>query len=111
MAATVPPSTATPTPTSSPAVDAYLELLDGLVSEAGFADAVDQAQDLFVSVGERMCRLFDLGLEIEDLLTVSLVTMGTLEEDGEQVALAGIVLGAAVARLCPRHLGLLEADG
>lgn len=108
--ATTPPP-ATTTSTSSPGVDRYLALLDRLLSETGFSGALDEAEDLFVSVGERMCRLLDLGLEIEDLLTVSFVTAGTLEEDGESTALGGLVLGAAVSQLCPQHLDLLEPGG
>jgi hypothetical protein len=106
---TMPPSQTTST--SDGGVEGYLDLLDRLLSQAGFAVTVDEAEELFVSVGERMCRLLDLGLAVEDLLVVSLVTAGALEEDAESSVLGGIVLGAAVAELCPGHLERLGSAG
>lgn len=107
-------STTLPAATTSTAgsdTDRFLSLLDRLLSEAGFAGALDEAEELVVAVGERMCRLLDVGLAVEDILTIALVTVGALEADGESAALGGILLGAAISELCPRHLELLEPLG
>ncbi|NIR39444.1 MAG: hypothetical protein GWN07_26615, partial [Actinobacteria bacterium] len=51
---TIATTTSTPPPDTS--TDRYLDALEDLLSETGFADSLDEADDLFVAVGERMCR-------------------------------------------------------
>lgn len=88
-----------------PALAVYLAAIDdGLAGTKHEGEAfVDP--ETFIVTGRLFCELLDQGLEIEAVLQAYAAALGSSGEqvDTDDYLLGGVVLGAAVKLVCPRH--------
>lgn len=115
----------TTTLTTSPAGDApvtvapddpavgFVALVEEAVIETRFAGLPLEEPEVFLATGRLFCDLLESGVDAETVLTryiEELEGVGIEEASDDATVLAGALLGAAVAVMCPDMASLIPTD-
>ena len=89
----------------------FIEVLDALLADTSYADAMIDDPEVFVATGRLFCERLDDGDTPIELLTEYIGTIYDGDPDDapeELLDLSGWLLGTSVGYLCPQHTVLLE---
>ncbi len=108
------PDVAAPAASEPPVeVIEFLAVLDDALIGTPYAGAPFADPDVFVATGRLLCDELALGEDADTLLAdyLELLTGGPPEGAADHdLVLAGSLLGAAAATLCPEHLNVVASD-
>jgi hypothetical protein len=86
----------------------FIATLEELLAGTSYEGEALNEPDVFVATGRLFCERLDDGDSVDDLLTAYLDQLagGVDIATDDELVLAGALLGAAVAALCPNHAAL-----
>ena len=91
----------------------YVAAIEDAVAGTSYAGEALQSPEVFLATGTLFCEQLDSGMTPDAVVTgyIEALTAGPVEEAaGDELTMAGGVLGVGVVTLCPQHMDTLAGS-